>query len=209
MIATTDINQPLESIITFPEYLPCSVNKRGTHRVDTQQANHMSTSVVVRLAQPHEWKQVGDLGVAAYTAGGHANDEDNYLDVVRDVADRSDPGPVLVAVANDRIIGTVTLCPPGSKHAEIGTDGEVEFRYLAVDPDLWGTGVAQVLVDAVLDHSQGTGAKRVVCCVISWNNTAHALYERNGFTRAPHRDWAPIPGIDLWAYELDLEQPTG
>jgi RimJ/RimL family protein N-acetyltransferase len=167
----------------------------------------MSRSIVVRQVRADEWERTGELAVAAYTAGGHADDEveeePNYIDVVRDVADRVEPGPVLVALSDDQIIGTATICPPGSKHSEIGVEGEVEFRYLAVDPANWGQGVAQILVDAVLDHAREVAAQKVVCCVISWNDKAHALYEKNGFVRAPHRDWAPVPGIDLWAYELD------
>jgi hypothetical protein len=34
--------------------------------------------------------------------------------------------------------------------------------------------------------------------------TAHRLYERLGFRRAPDRDFEPVPGILLWAYVLPL-----
>ena len=33
---------------------------------------------------------------------------------------------------------------------------------------------------------------------------AHRLYERFGFTRAPERDWSPVPGVDLIAFALNL-----
>jgi hypothetical protein len=34
--------------------------------------------------------------------------------------------------------------------------------------------------------------------------TAHRLYERLGFTRAPARDWSPVEGVELAVYELEL-----
>jgi hypothetical protein len=33
---------------------------------------------------------------------------------------------------------------------------------------------------------------------------AHAIYERLGFTRAPERDWSPLPGVRLLAFTLSL-----
>jgi hypothetical protein len=38
----------------------------------------------------------------------------------------------------------------------------------------------------------------------TYMTTAHRIYERLGFTRLPERDWAPIPGLDLYAFALDL-----
>ncbi|CAN5507235.1 hypothetical protein BH24ACT11_BH24ACT11_18120 [soil metagenome] len=33
---------------------------------------------------------------------------------------------------------------------------------------------------------------------------AHALYAGLGFRRLPERDWRPAPGVELWAFGLDL-----
>jgi hypothetical protein len=35
---------------------------------------------------------------------------------------------------------------------------------------------------------------------------AHRVYERLGFRRAPERDWSPVPGIELLAFVLALEE---
>ena len=43
-------------------------------------------------------------------------------------------------------------------------------------------------------------------CVISDNVRAHRLYERLGFVRAPGRDWTPVPGVDLWAFERPVHR---
>jgi hypothetical protein len=34
--------------------------------------------------------------------------------------------------------------------------------------------------------------------------SAHRIYERLGFRRAPERDWSPVPGVDLMAFALRL-----
>ena len=168
----------------------------------------MSTSsehLVVRVAEPAEWHAAGELAHEAYRAGGHEGEgSEGYLDVVRNAAGRAGTGNLLVAVRGGRVVGTVTMCPPGSPEAELcGTD-EYEFRYLAVAPEAWGTGVASALVHGVVDRARNAGARRLVCCVIDWNVPAHRLYAGHGFSRAPLRDWKPIPEVDLLAYELDL-----
>ena len=158
--------------------------------------------VSIRVAQPDEYSAVGAMAERAYRAGGHM--DPGYGAVVRDAAARAAPGPLLVALYDDTIVGTVTLCPPGSPQAELCQPGEIEFRFLAVDPDRWSQGLAGILVDAVVDYARSTSAERLVCCVISWNDDAHRLYATRGFQRALHRDWSPVDDVDLWAYELSL-----
>ena len=41
-------------------------------------------------------------------------------------------------------------------------------------------------------------------CSAAYMTTAHRIYERLGFTRLPERDWSPRPGVDLYAFSLDL-----
>ncbi len=105
--------------------------------------------------------------------------------------------------------GTVTICPPGSPFAEVGREGESEFRFLAVAPDAWRTGVgrgarrrlraagpAMAAADRAGHLRRSTATRR-----------AHRLYRRLGFERLPERDWEPRPGIDLLAYRRDGAVP--
>jgi len=164
-----------------------------------------SERLVVRVAKPDEWKAAGELAYDAYRAGGHQGaGSAEYLDAVRDAAGRADSGILLVAVRGEGLVGTVTMCPPDSPEAELCRANEVEFRYLAVAPKAWGSGVATALVHGVVDRARRAGAHRLVCCVIDWNMQAHRLYVGHGFSRAPSRDWKPNSEVDLLAYELDL-----
>lgn len=159
----------------------------------------------VRMATPDEWGEAGSLAEAAYRANGHFDVDEGYSAVVRDAAGRAEPGPLLVAFDGSQMVGTATVCHPGTPHAEVSRAGEVEFRFLAVHADHQGRGIAHSLVDAVVEEARLASARRVVCCVISWNVKGHALYESHGFARQPDRDWSPVPGVDLWAYALELD----
>lgn len=161
--------------------------------------------VVVREARADEHEALGRLAERAYRAGGHLEEDHGYDAVLRDAASRAVPGPLLAARIGDRLVGTATITPAGSRYAEIAREGEMEFRFLAVEPDAAGQGVARALVDAVVAHARTAGSRAVVCCVIDWNEPGHRLYLRYGFARTPERDWTPVPGVDLLAYSLPLD----
>ena len=155
-------------------------------------------ALVVRVARPVEWAAAGELAGAAYRAGGA---ESGYPETVRDsVSHPVAADHLLVALRDGDLIGTATLCPPGSKHAEIGRADEMEFRFVAVAPEARGTGVADALVDGVLRAADEAGARALVCCVMSTNEPAHRVYRRLGFERIPERDWWPIPEVELQTY---------
>ncbi|MEI6374114.1 MAG: GNAT family N-acetyltransferase [Actinomycetes bacterium] len=162
------------------------------------------TPLVVREARPDEWQAAGELAVRAYRAGGHDAIDNGYLEVVLDAAARAIPGPLLVALRDEVIVGTGTVCAPGTSHAELCLGDEREFRFLAVEPDAWGTGVAAALLDTIEEHAREAGAQQLVCCVITWNEPAHRLYVARGYQRIPERDWLPIPEVRLFAYALPL-----
>ena len=154
-------------------------------------------SVVVRPIRPDEIEAVGLLVESAYLDGGLLDNDRGYGAHVRDVAGRAHDHPVLVAERDGRVVGSVTITPHGSPHSELAGEGEVEFRYLGVAREAWGTGVAGALVDAVDAYAAEHGARWLVLCTIADNTRASAVYERMGFERVPDRDWQPAPGIDL------------
>jgi GNAT superfamily N-acetyltransferase len=158
----------------------------------------------IRPVRPDEHEVTGGLVEAAYTAGGILDNDRGYGAHVRNVAGRASDHPVLVAVRGDRIVGSVTITPFGSPQSELAREGEVEFRYLAVAPEAWGTGVAQQLVAAVEDWAREHGAQRLVLCVIESNEAAARLYEQLGFERDPERDWVPVPEVVLRFWQREL-----
>ncbi|OLT42348.1 GNAT family N-acetyltransferase [Saccharomonospora sp. CUA-673] len=163
------------------------------------------SEVRVRRAVPVEYAAIGDLTVAAYTAGGHLDDEPAYAASLRDVDSRAASGEVLVAVDDDEaVLGSVTVVEAGSPKAEVARPGELEFRMLAVSPHAQGRGVGEALTRAVLDIARTRRITTVVLSSRDRMHTAHRIYQRLGFRRAPERDWAPHPHVPLFAFVLEV-----
>jgi len=159
----------------------------------------------IRAAQPHELAAVGELTATAYADDGLGYLESEYSNVLRDAASRAEQAELWVAVDEDQqVLGTVTFCPPGSAYRELAGDGEGEFRMLGVHPSARGRGVGHALVQRCIARSRELGDRRMVICSDREMRTAHRLYARLGFVRAPERDWSPVPGVDLIAFTVDL-----
>ena len=156
----------------------------------------------VREALSSEHAELGELCVRAYRAIGSVSDR--YAAALRDVAGRAQSARILVAVDGDAPLGCVTLILDDGPLREVSAPDEGEFRMLAVDPSAQGRGAGEALVWACIDTVRGAGRARVVISSASDMLAAHRLYERLGFTRAPARDWKPVPEVQLRVYELAL-----
>jgi len=163
--------------------------------------------VLIREARPEECEALGRLTLAAYTADGHLSDDRGYADELRDADRRRELATLLVALdeSSGTPLGTVTYCPAGTPFAEISAPGEAEFRMLAVSPEARGQGVGAALVQACIEQARAANCPALGLCTMETMTSAHRIYERLGFTRAPERDWEPEPGIRLVAYLLPLE----
>ncbi|MFF0151451.1 GNAT family N-acetyltransferase [Micromonospora sp. NPDC005203] len=165
------------------------------------------SGVRVRSAEPADFPAVARLTVAAYEADGQLKGEHGYGEVLADVSTRAVSGEVLVAVdeVTEAVLGSVTFVLPGTPFAELSGPGEAEFRMLAVDPGAQGRGVGAALAQACVARAVELGCTAVVICVrAGMADSAHRLYSRLGFVRAPEKDWAPAVGVDLLGLRLVL-----
>ncbi|MFE6833318.1 GNAT family N-acetyltransferase [Streptomyces sp. NPDC057705] len=163
--------------------------------------------MVIRRALPAEYAELGEITAQAYLADGHldANEDDDYLNVLRDVAGRAAVAEVLVAERDGRVLGGVTFAAPGSPLADIAGPHEAEFRMLAVAREGRGQGAGEALVQACIERARAVeGVTGIVLSTQRSMAGAHRIYARLGFVRIPERDWAPIPGLTLLAYRLKL-----
>jgi GNAT superfamily N-acetyltransferase len=157
------------------------------------------TGVELRRIRPDELERAGDVCVAAYDpllTGA----EDDYRERLHDVATRDAQAEVWVAVVDDRVVGVVTYCPPGSPWREIGRDEEGEFRMLAVDPSAQGTGAGTALARLCEERAREHGATGMALSSLAAMRAAHSIYTRLGYEREPGRDWSPVAGVDLLAF---------
>ena len=169
-----------------------------------------ASDLVVRPVRAGELDAVGRLTVAGYDADGHLLRADGtydheYAAWIGDAAGRADDSEVLVAVDGDRLVGTVTWCPPGSASAQLARQPhQGEFRTLAVDPHARGRGVGRALVEACVARARADGLGEVLLCSLTEMTTAHRLYLSMGFVRRPDLDWSPVPDVRLWGFGLML-----
>jgi ribosomal protein S18 acetylase RimI-like enzyme len=164
--------------------------------------------LTVRPARPDELAEVGRLTLEAYLADGTVNPGGTYAMVLADASRRARYAALLVAVdAQDTVLGTITVCVPGSPLGQLARAGELEFRMLAVASGARRRGVGAALVTAVLKQAAQIGARRVLLSTEERMHAARRLYARLGFTRLPELDWYPVPGSKLLVYGVVTRAP--
>ena len=158
----------------------------------------------LRPVRAGELAEVGRLTVAAYVDDGFMTADDSYVHELVDTARRAREAEVWVAVEAGQLLGSVTFCTVGSSYREIARDDEGEFRMLAVSPAARGRGIGRALVELCLRRSRELGYAGVRMSSMDRMTSAHRVYERLGFTRAPDDDWSPARGVKLLAYATRL-----
>ncbi|MEW2413958.1 GNAT family N-acetyltransferase [Streptomyces sp. NPDC046866] len=161
----------------------------------------------IRAAEPAEYGRLGEITGQAYTGDGllDQNEDDTYLNVLRDVAGRAGAGEVLVAVQDGQVLGGVTFAAPGSPLADVAGPHEAEFRMLAVAREARGKGVGEALVRACIERARALeGVTAIVLSTQPAMRGAQRIYARLGFVRTPELDWSPIPALTLLTYRLEL-----
>jgi GNAT superfamily N-acetyltransferase len=158
----------------------------------------------IRRVRPEELEEVGRLTAEVYLGEGFIPEGDDYLRELADTPRRAREAEIWVAVDCDQLLGSVTFCPVGSAYREVGRAGEGEFRMLAVDPAARGKGVGRALVEICVRRSRELGYAGIRMSTMDAMTSAHRIYERLGFVRAPEDDWSPAPGVALLAYAVTL-----
>lgn len=158
----------------------------------------------LRLARAEELEAVGAITLAAYEEYTSGPD-DHYRLRLLDAASRAREAELWVAVEGDRLLGSVTACPPGSPWRELATSpDEGEFRMLSVHPQARGRGAGQALAQHCEHRARAHGATRMVLSSLVEMTTAHRVYGRLGYSRLPERDWSPVPDVHLIAFTKEL-----
>ena len=83
---------------------------------------------------------------------------------------------------------------PGGRISELGQDGELDFRLLAVAPAARRRGIGRMLVEHVIALAAERGASRVVMNSGPQMTGAHQLYYAMGFTRLTGRETRTVEG---------------
>jgi ribosomal protein S18 acetylase RimI-like enzyme len=159
--------------------------------------------LTVRRIASDEHDVAGELVVEAYRTLGDVGDE-FYESELRDVGGRMQTGEVLVAEAEGRVVGCVTLSIGQTALSEVEDPEAATIRMLGVSATARGRGIGEALVRRCIEEARVRGCERVRLDTRTSMSSAQRLYERLGFRRDPDHDWSPAPGISLLACVLDL-----
>ena len=162
--------------------------------------------LTIRGALPGEYAAIGNLTAVAYAPVLTFGESDPYRRTLMDAAGRAAAAELWVATSDDLLVGTVTVCRPGSSYAEIATTDELEVRMLAVAQVAQGQGIGIQLMEAVHQLAVTEEFSAVVLSVVETNVSAVAFYRALGYTRVPDRDWQPVPDITLQVWRWPVPQ---
>ncbi|MET1064875.1 MAG: GNAT family N-acetyltransferase [Arthrobacter sp.] len=167
----------------------------------------MHSQILIRPAVPADYDAIARITRDAYLAAGYFESADHpYMQQIQDVARRAAKAVIWVAERGGSIVGSVTLAVAGEPYADIAQGDELEFRMLVVDPAVQRSGAGKAMVEAILDHARSLPGIHAVALTtgLTWES-AHGLYLRTGFQRAPERDWVvPDTDIKLLVYRQDV-----
>jgi N-acetylglutamate synthase-like GNAT family acetyltransferase len=165
------------------------------------------SQILIRPAVPTDYDAIGRITRDAYLAAGYFASADHpYMRQIQDVARRAAQATVWVAEREGSIVGSVTLAVAGEPYADIARSDELEFRMLVVDPAVQRSGAGKAMVQAILAHARELPGIHAVALTtgLTWES-AHGLYRKTGFERAPERDWVvPDTDIRLLVYRQDV-----
>ena len=164
-------------------------------------------SIAVRPITEADYDVVARITADAYLGAGYFDSaEYPYMKQIMRVQERAAVAPMIVAERDGVVIGSATLAVYGDVWADIALEDELEFRLLVVDPKVQRSGAGKAMVAWILEKARDTEGITAVSLTTGndWH-TAHALYQKLGFTRVPDRDW-PIPenGEMLRVYRMEL-----
>lgn len=165
-------------------------------------------AIDVRPARPEEHDEIGRVTALAYHEYADSESWHRYLEVIADVNARAEIALVLVAVEDDRILGSATL----ELEERIEGDDpplhpdEAHIRMLGVHPDARRRGIARALVDACFAWAAKAGRTRMTLHTTQRMEVAQTLYEAMGFTRLADRVFPD--GFVLLTYEKPIP-PAG
>lgn len=109
-----------------------------------------------------------------------------YERYVAGVLNLDDGGDALVAVADDKVVGTARLFPAGRTPVPLPPDW-AWVRAVGVHPSAHGTGVGRALMSYCDTHAGDAGA--LALHTMNFMPAAIRLYEHLGYARAPEWDF--------------------
>lgn len=163
-------------------------------------------TIEVREARPDDYPAAGEATAEAYRDLVELGDPDwqDYLARIADMAGRAERTTILVAVEDDRILGSATLELDGRIEDEDGPldPAQAEIRMLGVHPAAQGRGVAKLLMAACEERARATGKTLMTLHTTHRMRAAQQMYGSLGYERDEDRVFPD--GFVLLSYHKHL-----
>jgi GNAT superfamily N-acetyltransferase len=111
---------------------------------------------------------------------------------------------VLMALADDRVVGVASLAMTTGADARVPPEGTVYLWQMFVHPDRQGSGLAGALLDRLIAEARRRGYRRIVLWTPMGAAQARRFYEREGFELTGEEDPESSFGLPLTQYGRDL-----
>lgn len=167
----------------------------------------MSARPEIRPVRPDEYAVAGEVTAAAYLEFAQPDRPAwvEYLRRIADIAGRAERTPVLVALLDGAIVGSVTIelddTIESSRLQPMAPD-EAHLRMLGVHPGHRRQGIGRALVEASMVFAIAHGRDRMTLETTERMRAAQAMYEAMGFTPMGRREVEP--GLVFLDYERRL-----
>ncbi|ADU28978.1 GNAT family N-acetyltransferase [Evansella cellulosilytica] len=166
--------------------------------------------MIIRDAFKEEILFIRKQRVLAYEEHASLISENHWLELKQAISSQSDVQPgvdLIVAVINEKIVGSVALFPAKIDAYEgfVEKLDYPEIRMLAVSSEARGKGVAAALVKECIHRARRRGYSEIGLHTADFMKGALKLYEKLGFKRLPEYDFEPADdGIIVKAFKLSL-----
>ena len=166
------------------------------------------SSAIIRDVRPEELREIPGLIFEAYKEyQGFLTPSawDHYVRDITDVEGRLPVSELIVAEAQGKLVGAVTLFrDPSLLVEDTWPSSWAGVRLLAVHPNSRGHSICRALIDECLRRCRESGIATIGLHTVDFMEIARRMYENMGFVRVAEFDFGPADGITVMAYRLDL-----
>ena len=126
------------------------------------------------------------------------------LERLSELYDDDEQAWVLMALADGRVVGVVSLSLTTGADARVPAEDTVYLWQMFVHPDWQGSGLAGALLDLLLEEARRRGYRRIVLWAAAGATQARRFYEREGFELTGEEDPDSSLGLPLIQYGREI-----